>query len=259
VTDRLSGDPWTLRVAVAMDWRRRPTDSPSSSREPMNYDIFLSHSSDDRPLVEKAKAELVALGYGVFVDSDALPKIAPDKVTRKTAETLRDAMQKCTALLYLISANSGTSRWMPWELGYFDGFSGRVFIYPLDQEAADYAKGREYLKIYPIVPLKGRAEYLRKYVPRSAAPGRQPVVAQAPRTEQLGGLEDLPRPPLFDYAQQQRSMLDGVRLKDQFSRALVNPVRAFEVTMEMVQAYWRVLGLMPPPRRPGEDEGKWNR
>jgi hypothetical protein len=54
-------------------------------------------------------------------------------------------------------------------------------------------------------------------------------------------------------------MLDGVRLKDQFSRALVDPVRAFEVTMEMVQAYWRVLGLMPPPRRPGEDEGKWNR
>jgi hypothetical protein len=53
---------------------------------------------------------------------------------------------------------------MPWELGYFDGFKGRVFVYPLDEDAESYAQGQEYLRIYPLIPRTGRSAYLAKYL-----------------------------------------------------------------------------------------------
>ena len=99
----------------------------------VNYDIFLSHSSADGDLVARIRSELADLEYSVFLDSEALPELKPEQVTRDTAQALRDAMRKCSSLLYLISEQSAESRWMPWELGFFDGFSGRVFVYQCSQ------------------------------------------------------------------------------------------------------------------------------
>ena len=87
-------------------------------------DIFLSHSSEDGELVERTRSELAGLGYSVFLDSEALPQVRPEAVTKDTAQALRDAMRECGSLLYLISEKSAASRWMPRELGFFDGFAG---------------------------------------------------------------------------------------------------------------------------------------
>ena len=78
-------------------------------------------------------------------------------------------MHNCNSLVFALSAHAQKSRWMPWELGHFDGFNCRVFVYPLDDDAESYAQGQEYLRIYPLVPPTGRSAYLAKYLPKAEA------------------------------------------------------------------------------------------
>ena len=73
-------------------------------------------------------------------------------VTKETAAVLRQRMRQSKSLLYLASDNSSSSKWMPWELGYFDGFKpDGVAIMPVLDSATDAFKGQEYLGLYPIV------------------------------------------------------------------------------------------------------------
>jgi hypothetical protein len=56
---------------------------------------------------------------------------------------------------------------MPWELGFFDGFKGRVAIVPLNENQFDINefKGQEYLGIYPY--LKDYSGFLTLFFPDS--------------------------------------------------------------------------------------------
>ncbi len=64
--------------------------------------------------------------------------------------TCANRMNNCQALIYASSEASPSSKWMPWELGYFDGRKpGRVAIMPLASSAATGFKGQEYLELYP--------------------------------------------------------------------------------------------------------------
>jgi hypothetical protein len=73
-------------------------------------------------------------------------------VTVKTAAVLRERMKACSSLVYAHSANSPSSVWMPWELGYFDGIKpGQVWILPLVSDDDSEFKGQEYLALYPPV------------------------------------------------------------------------------------------------------------
>ena len=47
-----------------------------------------------------------------------------------------------------VTRRSAASRWIPWELGYFDGHAGEVFVLPLDEEVREYGTGQEYLDLY---------------------------------------------------------------------------------------------------------------
>jgi len=228
----------------------------------MTFDIFLSHARDDRAQVEQAKADLVALGYSVFLDYDDMPEIKPDEVTKDTAEKLRNAMHDCSSLVFALSANAQKSRWMPWELGYFDGFKGRVFIYPLDEDAESYAQGQEYLRIYPLIPRTGRSAYLAKNLPKAEA--ANPLAPQnilhglLPGSGNEGlGIDN--RPPLFDYAQQIGTVDHGDHLRQQTAQGVFDPAGMIRAMGEITQAWWRLWGIMPPPRRPGADEDNWGR
>ena len=57
-------------------------------------------------------------------------------------------MNVCRALLYATSQNALDSRWMPWELGYFDGIKGKVVICPVSEAGEGFTKA-EYLQLYP--------------------------------------------------------------------------------------------------------------
>lgn len=112
------------------------------------YDIFLSHSFKDGELIYGLKAELEKRQLTVYVDWIEDPQLSRENVTKDTARTLRDRMKLCTALLYATSQNTQDSRWMPWELGYFDGVTGKVAICPVSESGEAFTKA-QYLQLYP--------------------------------------------------------------------------------------------------------------
>lgn len=121
-----------------------------------SFDVFLSHSSKDAELVLGVKEILSRMGIKVYVDWHDDPQANRENVTVETAELLRTRMKQSKSLIFLATDNASVSKWMPWELGYFDGFSrGSVAVLPIvDYEGATF-KGQEYLGLYPLVD-KGR-------------------------------------------------------------------------------------------------------
>ena len=117
-----------------------------------SFDVFLSHSINDAELVTGVKALLEGQGLRVYVDWAEDPFLDRSKVSKETASLLRQRMRQSKSLVYLATDNSTSSKWMPWEVGYFDGFKpGCVAIMPvLDQESQTFA-GQEYLALYPVV------------------------------------------------------------------------------------------------------------
>ena len=112
------------------------------------YDIFLSHSSEDADVIAGIKILLEREGATVYVywveENQAEP------VTAATARRLRARMKNCRALVHVSSKASPDSKWMPWELGYFDGLKpGHVAILPLRITLESSSSGQEYLGLYP--------------------------------------------------------------------------------------------------------------
>lgn len=118
-------------------------------RKSANYDVFLSHSVKDAEMVLGIKLILEDNGRSVYVDWLEDPQLDRSKVTPATAETLRQRMRSCLSMIYLHTENSGSSKWMPWELGFFDGFKGAVAILPITKREEATFTGQEYLGIYP--------------------------------------------------------------------------------------------------------------
>lgn len=117
-----------------------------------SFDIFLSHSSKDAELVLGVKTLLENHGLKVYVDWHDDPQASRDNVTEETADLLRLRMKQSKSLIFMATGNSSGSKWMPWELGYFDGFSnGSVAVLPLVDYSNSSFRGQEYLGLYPIV------------------------------------------------------------------------------------------------------------
>ncbi|WP_439148348.1 TIR domain-containing protein [Vibrio sp.] len=119
------------------------------------YDIFLSHSSKDSELILGVKSTLEDLGYSVYVDWVDDAQLDRSQVNEATAALLRERMNASKSLFYVTTENSVTSKWMPWECGYFDGVREKVAILPIKQYSfGNEFIGQEYLSLYPYC-LKG--------------------------------------------------------------------------------------------------------
>ena len=115
------------------------------------FDIFLSHSYADKKIIPALKHELENHGFSVYVDWITDRLLSRESVNRETAKILQKRMNQSKCLLYATSKNSQNSRWMSWELGYFDGIKDKmVAIIPVkkDDSASDSFKGEEYLGLY---------------------------------------------------------------------------------------------------------------
>jgi hypothetical protein len=143
------------------------------------FDVFLSHSITDRDVVIGAMLYLRAAGLTVYVDWDVDKQLDRSKVDRATAGILRDRMNQCDSLLYLWSKNAQQSRWMPWELGYFDGRNGKVAVMPLLPDDGSGYTGFEYVALYPTVDIATVAS--RRSHGSSRATSRVTCVASAAR------------------------------------------------------------------------------
>lgn len=113
------------------------------------FDIFLSHSMKDAEIVLGLKTFSENQKFTVYVDWIDDPELDRSKVTSKTASRLRERMRQSKSLVYAHSNNSPDSKWMPWELGYFDGFKGAVAILPIAKTDSESFKGQEFLGLYP--------------------------------------------------------------------------------------------------------------
>ncbi|TGQ13580.1 toll/interleukin-1 receptor domain-containing protein [Mesorhizobium sp. M00.F.Ca.ET.217.01.1.1] len=114
-----------------------------------SFDVFLSHSFKDAELIFGVKKTLEKQGLTVYVDWVEDPQLDRGKVTEATAAMLRRRMKQSKTLIYAHSNSSPDSKWMPWELGYFDGYRGVVAILPLAKADGDTFTGQEFLGLYP--------------------------------------------------------------------------------------------------------------
>lgn len=115
------------------------------------FDIFMSYRGVDAVIVLGLVKKIRKLGYSVCIDSEIDPQLDRANTSADTAETLKNRMNHCQCLFYATTTHYQESKWMPWELGYFDGHSGaKVAILPvseLSQPVYEY-KGTEYLGLY---------------------------------------------------------------------------------------------------------------
>lgn len=116
-----------------------------------SYDIFLSHTFLDAEVIYGLKLILEDAGLTVYVDWYEDSHLDRGKVTKETAAIIRKRMKSCKSLIYAITQNTGDSKWMVWELGYFDGFRGKVAILGLTKNSEDSFQGQEFLELYPFV------------------------------------------------------------------------------------------------------------
>lgn len=116
-----------------------------------DYDVFVSHASEDTPAVRKLVALRQSWGHKVFADfRDAtLPQASTnDRVDAALSEHPRNVIRHCSVFVFVASKHSIRSGWMPWELRLADGAVGRVHIYQMDNTDPSKIGGREYLALY---------------------------------------------------------------------------------------------------------------
>lgn len=157
------------------------TESLESYKAATSFDIFLSHSSSDAELIIGIKALLEESGRRVYVDWVDDPELDRSRVTKDTAARLRHRMVQSESLFYVATDNATKSKWMPWELGFFDGLKrNRVRILPVLASSNQSFDGQEYLGLYPVVSkdeleLRSSAKDLKQAMCMLQESGRFPL------------------------------------------------------------------------------------
>ncbi|MDM1521567.1 toll/interleukin-1 receptor domain-containing protein [Myroides odoratimimus] len=126
----------------------------NESKEYTTFDIFLSHCFLDKEVVKGLFLDLTSQGYKVYVDWIIDPHLDRSNVTKESAEHIRNRMKSSKSLLLAISVNTTTSKWIPWELGFVDGYTNKCAVIPVYENHYNMPEsysGFEYLKLYPYI------------------------------------------------------------------------------------------------------------
>jgi hypothetical protein len=127
-------------------------EEAASVRDTDHFDIFLSHCLKDADAIAGVKTLLEEQGYKVYVDWIIDQQLDRGRVTPESADVLRRRMRSSDSMIFATSESSPDSKWMPWELGYFDGLrQGRIAVLPLLASQGTDFRGQEYLGLYPVV------------------------------------------------------------------------------------------------------------
>ncbi len=118
-----------------------------------SFDIFLSHSFLDQEEVNGISDEFSLNRYTVYLDWKQDSHLDRNNVTKDAANLIRNRMKTSKSLVFAISSNALMSKWMPWELGFMDGFTGKCTILPISEHDmfVDKFERSEYLTLYPYI------------------------------------------------------------------------------------------------------------
>jgi len=142
----------SLRLNEDAQRGQLPTVPPEPApKPPVTLDIFLAHSSLDQVQVLGIYHFLKRRGYKVYLDKICDPQLDPALVTRATARVLRYRLSQCKSLIIATSVNTPEAKWVPWELGFSDGWNGKSAIMPILEAAGAVFQGREYFELCPEV------------------------------------------------------------------------------------------------------------
>jgi hypothetical protein len=110
--------------------------------KPRYVDVFISHKSDDAEKAQRLKARIeneFHLTCWIDADDEEMRRIqkAQSVNYKQLTDRIRENLRTCRSLIFAYSAKSRESRWMPWELGFFDGRWGKrlIGLYDLDHGA----------------------------------------------------------------------------------------------------------------------------
>lgn len=131
------------------------TESVKAQTQPnyATYDIFLSHAKLDSEIVLGVYDFLVAGGYRVYCDWISDPIGDRSEVTPAQAATIRNRMNSSSTMLVVDGPNAAQSKWMCWEVGWFDGKKQQVAVLPVMPRSSDPYRGREFLGLYPYITI----------------------------------------------------------------------------------------------------------
>lgn len=127
-----------LRLEAKLDTRSGKTTS-----------IFLSHSHNDKELIEEAVSFFKGLNINIYVDW--MDETMPEKPSGATAINIRYKISSNDRFILLATNNAIVSKWCNWELGLGDVFKmhkDKLALLPLADSRGHWT-GNEYLQIYP--------------------------------------------------------------------------------------------------------------
>jgi hypothetical protein len=185
----------------------------------MRYvDVFVSHKLEDKQKAERLAALIGSWGFECYLDANdaELDKFYVDTKGRKQqtvqdpaamAAHIRDSLRTCRCFIYAYSSRSAQSKWMPWELGFFDGRWGRrhIGLYDLDEATVagtprhrdnsvrpDTLSLQEYLQMYEPVDRDGLEAFVRRCVSTRALADRADVEVDRIQALVAGALRNPP-------------------------------------------------------------------
>src|SRR5438876_183076 len=136
------------RFAVTAN-AKQALDESVETRFPSDYqqfDIFLSYRNADIELALGIHTDLMRRGYKVYLDRIMDPHLDRTNVTASTAEQIRKRLMQSKSVFYIATDNAEGSNWMPWELGFEDGYRGKSAIVPVTNNW-NFA-GTEFVRVY---------------------------------------------------------------------------------------------------------------
>ena len=82
------------------------------------YDLFLSHSSNNKELLLTIKSTLNSLDFNVYIDwindKEGLKRTLTNVAT---AQVIIERLKSSDALMFVYTEESLNSLWTPWEIG----------------------------------------------------------------------------------------------------------------------------------------------
>jgi hypothetical protein len=116
-----------------------------------SFPLGTTHSSLDQLQVLGIYQLLIQRDYKVYLDQVCDPYLDRTHVTPLTARVIRYRILQSKSLFVATSSNVSQSKWVPWELGFSDGWNGKAAVLPILAHNVTSFKGQEYFGICPQV------------------------------------------------------------------------------------------------------------